>query len=162
MNIWKENSFLSLLCNAQWQSQEAISEVWSEKDIATECLSEPVHYLQGSLLPPSLAFLYLQEWGLYHYRRDSADYSLWPMPLLQRHLESCVASSIRMLPPTFLINRRRYSIWSRDTRPFHIFSFQFRQISTKAKWLRNNPAIIMLQLSIKKASHDSHLTYLIL
>ena len=32
------------------------------------------------------------------------NYSLWPMPLLQRHLESCVASSIQMLPPTFLIN----------------------------------------------------------
>ena len=32
------------------------------------------------------------------------NYSLWPMPLLQRHLESCVASSICMLPPRFLIN----------------------------------------------------------
>lgn len=31
-------------------------------------------------------------------------FNLWPMPLLQRHLESCVARSVRMLPPTFLIN----------------------------------------------------------
>ena len=36
------------------------------------------------------------------------------------------------------------------------------QISTKAKWLSNNPAIIMLQPSIETASHDTHLTYLVL
>jgi len=70
---WTSLSYLTFNCNAQWQSEEAISKVRSEQDIAREWLWEPVHYLQGSLLPPILAFLYLQEWGMYYYRRDSVE-----------------------------------------------------------------------------------------
>ena len=71
-------SYLTFNCNAQWQFEEAISEVRSKQDTSREWLSEPFHYLQDSLLPPILAFFYLQEWGM--------SYLVWPMPLQQKDI----------------------------------------------------------------------------